>query len=139
MKRTIAVIICALLALGFGAVYAAPKTPDAKAIVGAWKASLGHYADGATEDGIGMSLTFTTTTMSDPMSKTGETHPYKLDDKAKTISIKDRDLEMKIAYRLGEDGTLVLTELTVVKAGKTTSIIGSGDTAMFASLDFARQ
>jgi hypothetical protein len=53
--------------------------------------------------------------------------------------MKDRDLEMKIAYKIGDDKTLTLTELTVIKAGKTTSIIGKGATAMFASLEFARQ
>lgn len=139
MKRTITILACALIALGSGLAFAAPKASDAKAIVGTWKASIGHYEDGTTEKDIGMSLTFTAATMSDPMSKTGETHPYTLDAKAKTISIKDKDLEMKIVYKLESEGSLSLTELTVIKAGKTTSIIGKGATAMFASLDFTRQ
>ena len=139
MKRTITILACAFIALGSSLAFAAPKTADAKAIVGSWKAAVGYYDDGTTEKDIGMSLTFTAQTMSDPMSKTGETHPYSLDVKAKTISIKDKDLEMKISYKLGDERTLTLTELTVIKAGKTTSIIGKGATAMFASLEFTRQ
>lgn len=139
MKRTIAFLFCALLAFGSSAVFAASKAADAKAIIGTWNATIGHYEDGTTEKDIGMSLTFTASTMSDPMSKTGETHPYKLDAASKTISIKDKDLEMRIAYKLDDKGALTLTELTVIKAGKTTAIIGKGETAMFASLDFARQ
>jgi hypothetical protein len=139
MKRTITIFLCAFLALGSQFAFAAPKTADAKAIVGSWKATVGHYEDGTTEKDLDMVLTFTEKTMSDPMSKTGETHPYSLDPKAKTISIKDKDLEMRIAYNLSDEKTLTLTELTVIKAGKTTSIIGKGATAMFASLDFARQ
>lgn len=39
MKRTNAVIACALIALGASSAFAAPKAADAKAIVGSWKAT----------------------------------------------------------------------------------------------------
>jgi len=136
MKKTFA-IIAALLALGSAAAFAAPGA-DAKAIVGTWKAVEGTYSDGTTEKDIGMALTFTATTMTDPMSKTGEAYAYTIDEKAKVISIKTATLEMKIVYYFKDSGTLVLTELTVVKNGKTTSIIGTGATAMFASLAFRK-
>jgi hypothetical protein len=139
MKRTIALIACAMLALGASSAFASPKAGDAKAIVGSWKATAGHYSDGTTEKEIDMILAFTAATMSDPMSKSGEVHPYSLDEKGKRIIVKDKALEMRIAYALDGERLLTISELTVVKAGKTTSIIGSGDTAMFASLDFAKQ
>jgi hypothetical protein len=139
MKRTIALTMCALLALGASSVFAAPKTSDSKAIVGTWKASVGRYSDGTTEEDIDMILVFTATTMSDPMSESGAAHPYALDDKGKTIMVKDKDLSMRIAYKLDGERLLTIYELTVVKAGKSTSIIGTGETAMFASLDFAKR
>ena len=136
MKKTFA-IIAALLAIGSAAAFASPGA-DAKAIVGTWKAVEGTYSDGTTEKDIGMSLTFTSTTMTDPMSKTGEAYAYTMDEKAKVISIKTATLEMRIVYYFKDANTLVLTELTVVKNGKTTSIIGTGATAMFASLAFRK-
>ena len=136
MKRAFA--LCAiLLVAGSVAAFAAPGA-DAKAIVGTWKAVEGSYSDGTTEKDIGMSLTFTATTMTDPMSKTGEAYTYKIDEKNKVISIKTDTLEMKIVYYFKDATTLVLTELTVIKGGKTTSIIGTGATAMFASLAFRK-
>jgi hypothetical protein len=140
MKRVKALASAFLLLCSSAALAAAAPgaAGDAKAIVGTWKAVEGVYADGATETEIGMSLTFTTATMTDPMSKTGEAYAYRLDDKAKVISIKNDKLEMRIVYRFKDAETLVLTELTVVKGGKTTSIIGSGATAMFASLAFKK-
>ena len=136
MKKTFA-IIAAMLAIGSAAAFASPGA-DAKAIVGTWKAVEGTYSDGTTEKDIGMSLTFTSTTMTDPMSKTGEAYAYTMDEKAKVISIKTATLEMRIVYYFKDANTLVLTELTVVKNGKTTSIIGTGATAMFASLAFRK-
>ena len=127
--------LAAIFALVAGSAWAGT---DAKNIVGTWKATLGTYSDGTTESDIGMSLTFTSATMTDPMSKTGETHPYTIDEKAKVISIKDGDLQMRLAYSLKAPNVLVLTELTVIKNGKTTSIIGTGATAMFASLEFRK-
>jgi hypothetical protein len=139
MKRTIALITCALLALGASSAYATPKASDSKAIVGTWKATAGRYSDGTTEKDIDMVLAFTATTMSDPMSKSGEVHPYKLDEKAKAIVVKDKDLEMRIAYELDGEKQMTIRELTVVKAGKMTAIIGSGETAMFESLEFEKR
>ena len=143
MKRIVA-MFAVLLVAGSVAAFAAGGAAgsatgqDAKAIVGTWKAVEGTYSDGTTEKDIGMSLTFTAATMTDPMSKTGEAYAYTMDEKAKVISIKTATLEMKIVYYFKDANTLVLTELTVVKNGKTTSIIGTGATAMFASLAFRK-
>jgi hypothetical protein len=144
MKRFFA-IAASLLVFGSGVAFAASSAgsagsagADAKAIVGTWKATEGTYSDGTTEKDIGMSLTFTASTMTDPMSKTGESYAYAIDEKAKIISIKTATLAMKIVYSFKDPATLILTELTVVKGGKTTSIIGTGATAMFASLAFRK-
>jgi hypothetical protein len=133
-----AAAVVSLLALAAAPAVAAPKG-DVAAIVGTWKAAVGYYEDGTTEKDLGMSLVFTAVTMSDPKSKTGETHPYKIDPASRSISIRDKDLEMRLAYRLDGPDKLSLDELVVVKAGKTTVIIGKGDLAMFASLEFRRQ
>ena len=113
-------------------------TTDSKALIGTWKAVEGRYADGTTEKDIGMSLTFTAATMSDPMSKTGESYAYKIDERNRTINVKTATVEMRIAYAFKDNTTLVLTELTVVKNGKTTNIIGTGAAAMFVSLAFTK-
>ena len=55
------------------------------------------------------------------------------------ITVKTAAVEMKIAYAFEDPSTLVLTELTVVKAGKTTSIIGKAPTSMFAALVLKKQ
>jgi hypothetical protein len=136
MKRVL-VLASALFSICVSGAFAAASS-DAKAIIGTWKAVEGTYSDGAKESDIGMSLTFTAETMTDPMSKTGEAYAYKLDAKSKTIAIKNEKLEMKIVYTFKDAQTLVLTELTVVKSGKTTSIIGSGASAMFVSLAFKK-
>ena len=140
MKRVLllASVLFSICVPGIVAEALAQASSDAKAIVGTWKAVEGLYSDGTAETEIGMSLTFTAATMTDPMSKTGEAYAYKLDAKSKVISIKNDKLEMKIAYKFKDAETLVLTELTVVKNGKTTSIIGKGASAMFVSLAFKK-
>jgi hypothetical protein len=135
MKKIAVLVLSALV----GSLAFAAALPDAKAIVGTWKAVEGKYSDGTVEKELDMVMTFTATTMSDPMSKDGLTHKYSLDAKTKFISIKEPTLEMRIAYRFDDKGNLVLTELSVIKDKKTTSIIGKGDTAMFAELLMARQ
>jgi hypothetical protein len=136
MKKFTTLVLATLVLLAFAA--AAPQ-PDAKAIVGTWKSVQGTYSDGTFEKEIDMTMTFTATTMSDPMAKDGSTHKYSLDEKKKLIAVKETGLEMRIAYRFDDKGNLVLSELTVIKGAKTTSIIGTGATAMFTELLLARQ
>ncbi len=136
MRKTALNFLIALFALGSAI---AAGLPDSKAIVGTWKAVQGTYSDGTFEKELDMAMTFTATTMSDPMSKEGRTYRYALDERKKSISVKERGLEMKIAYRFDGMGDLVLTELTVIKDGKTTSVIGQGATAMFTELLMSRR
>ena len=132
MKRII-LTVAAFCLIG-AACFGAAKT-DRDMLQGTWYVSQGIYADGSVEKELDMQFTFTPSTLTNPMSD-GEL-AYALDEKAKTITAKDKDSTVWFHYVIVDAGTAKFIEMKVTTAKGTTQIVGEKGT--FRELDLKKK